>query len=142
MNRKLFLSAAISSLLILLAVSISHCNNSCSNLCISVPFHVQSNAYQCGPAALEMIFDYYGEDIPQIEIADVAGTHPYEIYGDELRRAAHFSNLSTSLGDEMHNNITGYSNRELGYAAFEGCDLTLDDVKDSLNDGTPLIVMM
>lgn len=142
MNRKLFLSAAVSSLLILLAVSISHCNSSYSTLDISVPFHYQSNAYYCGPAALEMIFDYYGEDISQIEIADVARTHPYETYGDELRRAAHFSNLSTSLGDEMPGNITGYSNRELGYAAFEGCNLKLDDVKDSLNDGKPLIVMM
>jgi len=142
MNRRLLLSAAVSFLLILLAVSVSYCNNSYSILDVSVPFHYQSNAYYCGPAALEMIFNYYGEDIPQIEIADVARTHPYETYGDELRRAAHFSNLSTSLGDEMLSNITGYSNRKLGYAAFEGYDLTMDDVKDSLNNGKPLIVMM
>ncbi len=111
---------------------------------VSVPFHYQSNIYYCGPAALEMVFDYYGEDTPQTEIADVARTHPNVTYIDELRRAAHFSNLSTSLGDEMPGNLTGYSARKIGYAAFEqgGLALTIDDLKALIDGGKPLIVLM
>ena len=109
---------------------------------VSMPFHYQNNNYYCGPAALEMVFDYYGEDIPQTQIADVARTYPYVTYTDELIRAAHFSNLSTSLGDEMSGNITGYSAREFGYAAFEQWGLTTDDLKTLINKGEPLIVLM
>ena len=109
---------------------------------VSVPFHYQSNIYYCGPTALEMVFDYYGEDIPQTEIADVARTHPNVTYLDELRRATHFSNLSTSLGDEMPGNVTGYSARKIGYAAFEQGGLTLDDLKTLISKGQPLIVLM
>ncbi len=108
----------------------------------SVPFHYQNDIYYCGPAALEMVFDYYGEDIPQTEIADAARTHPNVTYIDELRRAAHFSNLSTSLGDEMPGNVTGYSARKIGYAAFEQGGLTLDDLKTLISKGQPLIVLM
>lgn len=109
---------------------------------ISVPFHGQDEDYYCGPAALEMVFDYYGEDIPQIEIADVARTMPYTTYTDELRRAAHFSNSSTSLGSEMPGNITGYSARKLGYAAFERGELTIDDLKTLIEAREPVIALM
>jgi len=109
---------------------------------VSVPFHYQNNNYYCGPASLEMVFDYYGGDIPQTEIADVARTYPYVTYTDELRRAAHFSNLSTSLGDEMPGNITGYTARKVGYAAFEQWGLTIEDLKALINRGEPLIVLM
>jgi hypothetical protein len=80
---------------------------------IDVPFHYQDTDYYCGPACLEMVFDYYGEDINQSEIADVArtiGEPLYSTFTDELRRAAHFSNLSTSMGAEIPDyNITGYT---------------------------------
>ena len=115
-------------------------NNSAAYIC--VPFHYQSKSYYCGPAALEMVFDYYGEDVPQAEIADVARTYPSVTYTDELTRAAHFSNLSTSLGDEMPGNITGYSARKVGYAAFEQCGLTIDDLKTLIDKGEPVIVLM
>ncbi len=56
---------------------------------ISVPYHRQITNYYCGPASLEMVFDFYGPDIPQIEIADVARTS--YMYGgtftDDMRRA-------------------------------------------------------
>jgi uncharacterized protein YvpB len=108
---------------------------------VSVPFHYQIDYYYCGPAALEMVFDYYGEDISQTEIAEAARTHPDVTYEDELRRAAHFSNFSTSMGDEMSSNITGYSARKIGYAAFEQSGLTIDDLKSSVDRGEPLIVL-
>jgi uncharacterized protein YvpB len=89
-----------------------------------------------------MIFDYYGEDIPQTEIANVARTQSPVTFAYELRRAAHFSNLSTSQGDEMSYNFTGYSARKIGYAAFERGGLTIDDLKTLIDDGKPIITLM
>ncbi len=110
---------------------------------ISVPFHYQNNNYYCGPATLEMVFDYYGAEIPQAEIADAARTYPYVTYTDELLRSAHFSNLSTSQGDEiLGSDITGYSARKLGYAAFENWGLTIDDLKTLIARAEPIIVLM
>lgn len=109
---------------------------------ISVPFHYQDKTYYCGPAALEMVFDFYGEDIPQAEIAEVTRTHPNETHTDELTRAAQFSDASTSLGSEMSDNITGYSSRKVGYAAFERKGLTIDDLKALVAKEQPIIVLM
>ena len=155
MSRKLAVFILISSLLVILPISASSypisCDDSLDNFnvevgnsaaYISVPFHYQSKNYYCGPAALEMVFDYYGKDIPQTEIADVARTIRSTTFSDELRRATHFSNLSTSLGDEMPGNITGYPTRKVGYAAFEHWGLTIDDLKTLINNGEPVIVLM
>jgi len=110
---------------------------------IVVPFHYQDIDYYCGPACLEMVFDYYGEDINQSEIADVARTHPNETITDELRRAAHFSNISTSGGAEIPDeNITGYTLRNLGYAAFENHDMDLAQLKSYIDQNRPLILLM
>lgn len=91
-----------------------------------------------------MVFDYWGEDISQGEIADVARTDLSEggTYGDELLRAGHFSNLSTSQGDEMPGSITGYAARKLGCAAFEQWDLTIADLKSLIDRGEPVILLM
>lgn len=40
----------------------------------SVPYYSQIKNYYCGPACLEMVFDYFGNDISQYEIADAART--------------------------------------------------------------------
>jgi hypothetical protein len=109
---------------------------------LNVPHSYQDNDYYCGPASLQMVFDYYGERIPQREIADVARTIPYVTYTDELRRSAHFSNMSTSTGTEMSTNITGYTLRTLGYAGFEEYAMTIDDLKTLLDRGFPVIVLM
>jgi len=112
---------------------------------IDVPFYYQEKDYYCGPACLEMVFGYYGENILQSEIADVArtiGEPVYSTFSDELRRAAHFSNVSTSMGDELPENITGYTLRGLGYAAFEAHGMDLAQLKDFINDGKPLILLM
>jgi hypothetical protein len=109
---------------------------------IGVPFHYQTIDYYCGPACLEMVFDYYGEDISQLEIAEVARTYPYSTYTDELRRAAHFSDISTSKGTEMPENITGYALRQLGYAAFEQWSMTIDQLKTLIDHDFPIILLM
>ena len=113
---------------------------------IIVPFHYQDIDYYCGPACLEMVFDYYGEDINQSEIADVArtiGEPVYSTFTDELRRAAHFSNISTSKGAEIPDkNITGYTLRKLGYAAFEAQGMSLMQLKSYIDQDKPLILLM
>jgi len=109
---------------------------------IDVPFYYQVKTYYCGPAALQMVFDYFGENVSQYEIAEVARTVPYVTYTDELRRAAHFSDMSTSMGSEIVQNITGYTARKLGYAAFEMFGMTLDDLKTLINRNFPVILLM
>ena len=109
---------------------------------IEVPFYYQVKTYYCGPAALQMVFDYFGENVSQFEIAEVARTVPYVTYTDELRRATHFSDMSTSMGSEMAENITGYSARKLGYAAFEMFGMTLDDLKALIDRNFPVILLM
>jgi hypothetical protein len=109
----------------------------------SVPYHPQIKSYYCGPACLEMVFDYFGPNIIQPEIADVAATD-YSFGGtftDDMRRASHFSNLSTSVGNEMVNNITGYTNRTIGYAAFENYFSSATDLIDLIDAGYPIIVL-
>jgi len=108
---------------------------------ISVPYHSQIKNYYCGPAALEMLFDFCGPDIPQLEIADVARTAPDGTYTSDMIRAAHFSNLSTSVGKQMPGNVTGYTARKLGYAAFEYWDMTIDELKSLIAAGYPIIVL-
>jgi hypothetical protein len=93
-----------------------------------------------------MVFDYYGEDINQSEIADVARTigDPVDsTFTDELLRAAHFSNISTSGGAEIPDkNITGYTLRKLGYAGFENHDMNLTQLKSYIDQDKPLILLM
>jgi uncharacterized protein YvpB len=111
---------------------------------ISVPYWGQTDTYYCGPACLQMVFDYYGEAIPQREIAEVARTASAAggTYTDDLRRAAHFSNMSTSMGSEMPENITGYSLRKLGYSAFEWNGMTIDQLKALIDQDYPIIALM
>jgi hypothetical protein len=111
---------------------------------VDVPFHYQEKDYYCGPACLEMVFDYYGQDGNQSEIADVARTigEPYDTtYPSELLRAAHFSNLSTSKGNELPGRITGYSERDSGFAASEADDWSMTQLKSYIDQGRPLIVL-
>jgi uncharacterized protein YvpB len=112
---------------------------------INVPFYYQNKYYYCGPACLQMVFNYYGENISQNEIACVARTigDPVDsTFTDELRRAGHFSNLSISMGDELPSNITGYTLRSLGYATFESRGMNLSTLENYISQGKPLILLM
>jgi outer membrane protein assembly factor BamB len=116
-----------------------------SETLIPVPFHYQEKYYYCGPACLQMVFNYYGQNIPQPEIACVARTIGHPLYGtidSDLRRAAQFSDISTSIGDQLPHNITGYSLRQLGYSAFEAQGMNLTTLESFLDQGKPLILCM
>jgi len=91
-----------------------------------VPYHEQTTDWWCGPAALEMVFDYFGPDIDQGEIAGVADQgRDYGVYSNELARAAQFSSRSASAQDSS---LHGYPGRPLGYAMAQA----------SWEDGTSL----
>jgi hypothetical protein len=108
----------------------------------SVPHYYQDTGYWCGPASLEMVYDFYGPDIDQLEIADVARADPsYGAYTSDLRRSSHFSKLSTSVGNEMAGSITGYTNRSIGYGAFEQQYLSVNNLVDLIADGYPIVVL-
>ncbi len=101
-----------------------------------VPWHRQETGINCGPASLEMVFDFYGSDISQSEIATVARTVGSGTNLPNMRRAAHFSDLSTEGG------LTGYTARSLGYATFEYEPGTswLGSLKSLIDSGYPIIV--
>jgi hypothetical protein len=90
-----------------------------------------------------MIFDYYGSDISQNEIADVARTYEPNsgTFWDELRRAGHFSDLSQSRGLEMPGSITGYTQRKIGYASFETHLNNASCLKDLIDSGYPILII-
>ena len=108
---------------------------------IPVPYHRQITGYHCGPAALEMVFDFYGPDVAQSEIADGARTAPDGTYTCDMVRATHFSNLSTFPVGGYPENVTGYTARELGYAAFEYWGVTIDQLKSLVDAGYPIVVL-
>lgn len=103
---------------------------------LTVPYHSQPMAYYCFPACLEMVFDYYGPDVSQDEIASVAQTWLSGTYPQDGRRAAHYSILSGG----------GYTDRflGLGYGAFEHSAGTpwREALKLLITAGYPIIVVV
>ncbi len=82
-----------------------------------VPYHFQITSWYCGPASLQMVMDYWGEEIDQDDIADVANDIvDYGTYSDDMRRAAHFSGMSTCI---QNPSLQGYNERKLGYACMD-----------------------
>lgn len=63
-------------------------------------------------------------------------------YTDDMRRAGHFSNLSTSINREMSGSINGYSPRSLGCATFERFEMSIEDVKTLIEQGYPPVLLM
>ncbi len=92
-----------------------------------VPHHYQGTSYNCGPAASEMVMDYYGPDIDQEDIADVANcTSSRGSRASDVRRSGHFSGISTAI---QNPSLSGYDERQLGYAALD-CQWSYPDTSD------------
>ncbi len=82
-----------------------------------VPYHFQITSWYCGPASLQMVMDYWGEEVNQHDIADVANDIvDFGTYTDDMRRAAHFSGMSACV---QNPSLLGYTERQLGYACTE-----------------------
>ena len=102
----------------------------------NVPYHVQLTAYNCGPAASEMVMDYYGPDIDQEDVADVANcTAANGSHATDVRRSGHFSSNSSSIQNPW---LNGYHERKLGYGAltawWSNPDTSDPDYPDRYND--------
>jgi hypothetical protein len=106
-----------------------------------IPYHFQITDWYCGPASLQMIMDYLGEEIGQDNIADVANDIVNSgCYSDDMRRAAHFSGMSTAIQDPS---LQGYVERQLGYACMERSFLTNigTRVKSTVYQGFPVYTL-
>lgn len=84
------------------------------------PWHRQMNGLFCGDGALESVFDYWGPDLPQKAIANVARTSSIGTWTFDLRRAGHFSRRSAAQGRFFPHDvpIAGFRERPIGYATF------------------------
>jgi|SRR3989344_1161643 len=86
---------------------------------INIPFYKQKNEYYCGPAVLQMVFEFLGIKKTQEQLAEALGTT------EELGTTNKAMSRVTSR--------SGFS-----VVAKEG--MTIDEVKDFLNNGLPVIV--
>lgn len=113
---------------------------------IAVPWHQQMNGLFCGEGVLEGIYDYWGPDIDQKQIANVARSSSAGTWTADMVRAGHFSNMSSAQGSLFPHSVpeAGYSQRSLGYASFAYCseEFWLDDLKWLISADIPVILLM
>ncbi|MFW9934431.1 MAG: C39 family peptidase [Candidatus Thorarchaeota archaeon] len=107
-----------------------------------VPYYQQLTSVWCGPAALEMLFDYYGPNIAQSEIALAAATDSLGTYTSDMIRAAHYSYLS----DTTDIPPDGFGMRQFGFPAYwhqwsGSYESISSSVKTLLLNDIPLLVL-
>ncbi|GAM16996.1 hypothetical protein SAMD00019534_001710, partial [Acytostelium subglobosum LB1] len=112
-----------------------------------VPYHRQETNYNCGDASLQMVLSYYGRNITQKQIVDVArtsksvGTLSYDI-----ARVAQFSILSQSQGTKWknHESFEGFNGYPHGLNAvgYSSNEEWTDSLKTSIYLNIPVIVLM
>lgn len=117
-----------------------------SHMIANVPWHQQMNGLFCGEGVLEGIYDYYGRDIDQKEIADVARSSSAGTWSFDMVRAGHFSNMSSAQGRFFPHDVptAGYPERSIGYASFpySSDKFWLTDLKGLIAANTPVILLM
>ncbi|MBU0944270.1 MAG: C39 family peptidase [Proteobacteria bacterium] len=112
----------------------------------NVPWHKQITGISCGAGSLEIVFDYWGPDIDQKEIADVARTSSSGTWPADIVRTGHFSRLSSAMGSFYPSMLPeeGFTARPIGYAAFShsGNTFWLEELKSLIAGDIPVIVLM
>ncbi|MGD9140484.1 MAG: C39 family peptidase [bacterium] len=108
-----------------------------------LPYHFQVTDWWCAPTSLQMLMDWYGAEIPQVDIAHVGndrGPSAGGVRQDDLRRAAAFSGMSIAIQDSS---LQGYNERQLGYACPDACFITNRAVrlKRVIAAGCPVIAL-
>ncbi len=86
---------------------------------LKVPYYKQEKFYSCGPAALRMVFAYYGKRVSEWEIIEAVRT-------------------PNSIGTDNHMLIEAA--RKFGFRAWAGNNLTIADIKKFVDKGLPPIV--
>ncbi|MEM2885378.1 MAG: C39 family peptidase [Thermoproteota archaeon] len=91
-----------------------------SHLIAGVLQHKQINGLGCGPASIEIVFDYWGVDVDQKAIADVARASSMGTWAYDIVRTGHFSHLSSASGRFFPHDAPkfGFPERAKGYASF------------------------
>ena len=114
-----------------------------------VPHHYQLTPYNCAPATVQMVMDYWGPEIAQHHIVGVANTGSNGTHLSDMMRAGQFSAISSAI---QIPNLHGYSQRRLGYGAVE-CSWSQpdesdpdfpdrhNDLKSLISAGYPIIVV-
>lgn len=147
-NEKHIKVLLISILVILYSVSLIGSASTLPNayLIKGVPQHTQINGLSCGPAALETMFDYRGEDIDQKSIADVARSSSIGTYTWDMVRTGHFSHLSKANGSFFPHAapVAGFAERSLGYASFSYSNDTFwwEKLKGLITADIPVLLLM
>ncbi len=117
-----------------------------SHMIANVPWHQQMNGLFCGEGVLEVVYDYWGPDIDQKQIADVARSSSSGTWSFDMVRAGHFSNLSSAEGRFFPHDVpvAGYPERPLGYASFpySSDGFWLEDLKGLVAADIPVILLM
>ncbi len=117
-----------------------------SHMIANIPFHQQMNGLSCGAGSLEMVFDYWGPDIDQKEIMNVARTSSDGTWTPDIVRTGQFSSLSSAMGNYFPNvgPYGGFVERGLGYAAFgfSSDRFWLPELKTLIAHDIPVIVLM
>lgn len=86
---------------------------------IEVPFYKQEKDHTCGPAALQMVLDFWGKYKSEASIAR-------EVNADK--------EIGTSHGDLIA------TARKYGFTVRSVVNASLNELKKSINDGLPVIV--
>lgn len=117
-----------------------------SHMIANVPWHQQMNGLFCGEGVLEGVYDYWGPDIDQKQIANVARSSSAGTWSFDMVRAGHFSNMSSAQGRFFPNDVPteGYPERPLGYASFpySSSNFWLNDLKGLIAADIPVILLM
>ena len=110
-----------------------------------IPYHCQITDWYCGPAALQMLMDYLGEEIGQTDISDVANDIVNDgCYATDILRSAHFSGVSAAIQNPA---LHGYVERHLGYSGQDRYwgEMTpaerYEDLKCLTYAGCPVLVL-
>jgi len=117
-----------------------------AHMIANVPWHQQLNGLSCGAASLEIVFDFWGPDIDQKEIMNVARTSSMGTWTPDIVRAGHFSYMSDAEGSFFPTvgPYGGFLERPIGYAAFShtSSEFWLNELKALIANNIPIIVLM
>ena len=130
----------------LVAVAASKAALPRAHMIANVPWHQQLNGLSCGAASLEIVYDYWGPDVNQKEVMNVARTSSTGTWTPDIVRAGHFSYLSDAQGNFFPavGPWGGYEERHLGYSAFShtSSEFWIDELKALVANDIPVIVLM
>lgn len=144
--KRVFLFALLLAFVGMLCTPVDSAKKSRAHMILNVPWHQQLNGLSCGAAALEIVFDYWGPDINQKEIMNVARTSSAGTWTFDVERTGHFSYLSDAQGTFFLNvgPSGGFEERALGFSSFSHVSREpwLEELKTLVDNDIPVIVLM